>query len=62
MELGDKSDACMRAHMCLGVHAVFGCTAFGGDGLLQHTKQSRKGGWWILLESWKGFVMNNSHE
>lgn len=36
-------------------------TALGSDGLLHPTKQSRKGGWWNLLESWKGFVMNNSH-
>lgn len=36
--------------------------AFVSDGLLQHTKQSRKGGRWILLESQKGFAMNNSHE
>lgn len=50
--------------VCLCVHGTFGRgnTAFVSDVLLQHTKQSRKGGWWILLESWKGFVMNNSHE
>lgn len=53
---------CVYMCVCLCVHGTFGSTAFGSDGLLQHTKQSRKGGWWILLESWKGFVMNNSHE
>lgn len=58
MELEDKSNVCV----CVHVHGAFGSTTFGSDGLLQHTKQSKEGGWWILLESWKGFVMNNSHE
>ena len=53
---------CLCVCVCMCAHGAFGSTAFGSDGLLQHTKQSGKGGWWILLESWKGFVMNNSHE
>lgn len=53
-----------KESMRLCAHASFGrgTTTFGSDGLLQHTKQSGKGGRWVLLERWKGFVMNNSHE
>lgn len=35
--------------VCAYAHGAFGSTAFGRDGLLQHTKQSRKGGWWIFI-------------
>lgn len=66
MELYEKSDVCVHesARVCVCVCGAFGRdnTAFGSDGLLQHTKESGKGGWWILLESGKGFVMNNRHE
>lgn len=48
--------------MCFPVRMVGSPQHLEGDGLLQHTKQSGKGGWCIPLESWKGFVMNNSHE
>lgn len=43
----------MRARVCVcecsRVHGAFGSAPLGGDGLLQHTKQIRKGGWWVFI-------------
>lgn len=44
-----KKDVLVCVYFC--VYGTFGRdnTALGSDGLLHHTKQSRKGGWWNLL-------------